>query len=382
MSTPAKIPFNRPFTVGPELEYIRQAVSSGRLAGGGSFAVKCEELLRARLGTGRVMLVPSCTAALEMAAILADIGPGDEVIMPSYTFVSTANAFVLRGAKPVFVDIRPDTLNLDENLVEAAVTPRTKAIVPVHYAGVGCEMDALMLLAVERGLRVIEDAAQAVHATYKGKHLGGIGDIGCFSFHETKNFIGGEGGAIVVNDPALVQRAEIIREKGTNRSLFFKGLVDKYTWVDVGSSFLVSEIVAAFLFAQLERADEITAARLSRHARYHEAFAGLEREGRVRRPLTPDACRHNAHLYYLICASAAERDTLLARLNARGVGAVFHYVPLHKAPMARKLGVPDTPLPVTEDLSARLIRLPLFYDLTEAEQARAIDEVLAFYRTA
>ena len=376
------IPFNRPFLIGPELDYIRQAVESGRLAGGGPFSRKCEERLQRELGTGRVMLVPSCTAALEMAALLADIGPGDEVIMPSFTFVSTANAFVLRGAKPVFVDIRPDTLNIEENLVEAAITPRTKAIVPVHYAGVGCEMDALMLLAVERGLRVIEDAAQAVDATYKGKYLGGIGDIGCYSFHETKNFLSGEGGAIVINDPALIERAEILREKGTNRSQFFKGLVDKYTWVDVGSSFLVSEVVSAYLCAQLENRAAITARRLALHARYHAAFADLEKQGRARRPLCPDACTHNAHLYYLLCATAAERDALLAHLNARGIGAVFHYIPLHQAPMARKLGLPVQVLPVTEDLSARLLRLPLYYGLSESDQERVIAETLAFFQKA
>jgi dTDP-4-amino-4,6-dideoxygalactose transaminase len=294
-----------------------------------------------------------------MAALLANLGPGDEVILPSFTFVSTANAFVLRGAKPVFVDIRPDTLNIEENLIEAAITPRTKVICPVHYAGVGCDMDAIHLLARDHGLMVI--------------------DIGCFSFHETKNFIAGEGGAIVINNPALIERAEILREKGTNRSQFFKGLVDKYTWVDVGSSFLVSEIVAAYLCAQLEEMKAITARRMALYRRYDQAFADLEQQGRVRRPRCPDHCGHNAHLYYLLCASSAERDALLAHLQQRKIGAVFHYVPLHRAPMARQLGLPDVSLPVTEDLSARLIRLPLYYDLSEPDQARVIEETLRFF---
>jgi dTDP-4-amino-4,6-dideoxygalactose transaminase len=373
------IPFNRPFLIGPELEYIREAVASGALAGGGPFSRRCEDLLRRDLGGGRVMLTPSCTAALEMAALLADIGPDDEVILPSFTFVSTANAFVLRGARPVFVDIRPDTLNLDESRLAAALTPRTKAIVSVHYAGVGCAMDEILLLAVEHGLRVIEDAAQAVGARYRDKALGGIGDLGCFSFHETKNILAGEGGAIVINDPALVERAEIVREKGTNRSQFFRGLVDKYTWVDLGSSFLVSEVVAAYLCAQLEHREAINARRLALHGRYQAAFADLAAAGRVRLPWHPPECQPNGHLFHLICETAAARNALLDHLRARGVGAVFHYVPLHQAPMARKLGLPETALPVTEDLAARLLRLPLHYSLAESEQDQVIAATREFF---
>lgn len=376
---PTLIPFNRPFIVGREQEYMADAVRSGRLSGGGKYSQLCEAWLQERLGLGKVLLAPSCTAALEMAALLLDLGPEDEVILPSYTFVSTANAFVLRGAKPVFVDICPDTLNLDPTAVAQAITEQTRAIVPVHYAGVGCDMAALTLLAEQHGIPLVEDAAQGVYAWRDGKALGSFGALAAFSFHETKNFISGEGGALVINDPALFDRAEIIREKGTNRSQFFKGLTDKYTWVDVGSSFLPSELASAFLYAQLEHAGEITDQRLSRWQRYHAAFAGLERVGQLRRPIIPDRVIHNAHMYYLICRTPEERDALLAHLQARQICAVFHYVPLHNAPMAKKMGLKEVHLPVTEDLSARLLRLPLYFELSDEDQDRVIAEVEAFY---
>lgn len=378
---PPYIPFNRPFIVGRELEYMEQAVRSGRLSGGGEFSRKCEAWLEREARVHRAMLVPSCTAGLEMAALLIDLQPGDEVILPSFTFVSTANAFVLRGAVPVFVDIQPETLNLDPAGVEAAITPRTRAIVPVHYAGVSCDMDRLVELARAHNLRLIEDAAQAVQSSWKGRPLGSFGDLAAYSFHETKNFISGEGGALVINDPELVERAEIIREKGTNRTNFFKGLTDKYTWVDLGSSFLPSELVSAFLYAQLEHADEITARRLALWNRYHQAFADLEARGRVRRPIIPAHCTHNAHLYYLLLRDGDDRDRMLQALNGQGIGAVFHYVPLHNAPMARKILPGEPPsLPVTEATSARLLRLPLYFELSEADQDRVIRAVLAAAR--
>jgi len=377
---PTAIPFNRPFILSRELEYMADAVQSGRLSGGGKYSRLCERWLSETLGIGATMLTPSCTAALEMAAVLLDIGPGDEIIMPSYTFVSTANAFALRGARPVFVDVESDTLNISPSAIAEAITPKTKAIVPVHYAGVGCDMVPIMALAQQHGIRVIEDAAQGVFAWRDGRALGGWGDLACFSFHETKNFMSGEGGALVVNDPALHSRAEIVREKGTNRSQFFKGLTDKYTWVDLGSSFLPSELAAAFLFAQLEHAEEITRRRLTWWDVYHAAFEPLEKDGLLRRPIIPASCRHNAHLYYLLCATPEERDGLLAYLNGQQIGAVFHYVPLHKAPMARTLGLDEPVLPVTEALSARLIRLPLYYDLGVEDQSRVIAAVHAFYR--
>ena len=373
------IPFNRPFLIGNELTYIADAVNSGQLAGGGGYSRRCEEWMQREFGAGKVLLTPSCTAALEMAAMLCGVEPGDEVITPSFTFVTTAGAFVLRGAKPVFVDIRADTLNLDETRVEAAVTPRTRAIVPVHYAGVGAEMDALLPVARRRGLRVVEDAAQAVAATYRGRWLGTLGDLGCFSFHETKNFICGEGGALVINDPSLVERAEILREKGTDRSKFFRGEKDKYTWVDIGSSFLPSELQAAFLFAQLEQSARITARRMAIHARYQERLLPLEAAGRLRLPRIPPHCGHNAHLFHLLLNTPAARDAMLAFLKSRGIGAVFHYVPLHTSPMGRAFGYGPGDFPVTEDLSARLLRLPCFYELDDAGQDRVCGEVEAFF---
>jgi dTDP-4-amino-4,6-dideoxygalactose transaminase len=316
-----------------------------------------------------------------MCAILADIQPGDEVIVPSFSFVSTANAFVLRGARIRFVDIRPDTLNLDERLIEAAVTGRTRAIVVVHYAGVACEMDAILDIARRHNLLVIEDAAQGVNATYKDRYLGTIGQLGAYSFHETKNFISGEGGALVINDERFIERAEIVREKGTNRSKFFRGEVDKYTWVDIGSSFLPSEIVAAFLYAQLEEAETITKKRWAIHDYYTERLAPLAEKGLVRLPMSPPECLHNAHMFYLILPDGKSRDALLQHLRQRDIHAVFHYVPLHTSPMGKKMGGKDGDLPVTEDLAGRLIRLPCYFELTESDQARVVAEVYEFIKT-
>jgi dTDP-4-amino-4,6-dideoxygalactose transaminase len=365
------IPFNRPYMTGKEIAYIQEAHAAGHLSGDGPFTARCHAWLERRCGSRRALLTPSCTAALEMAALLADIGPGDEVIMPSYTFVSTANAFVLRGGVPVFVDIRPDTLNLDERKIAAAITARTRAIVPVHYSGVGCDMDAIMALAAEREVLVIEDAAQGLMASYKGRPLGGLGQLAAVSFHETKNVISGEGGALLVNDARFVERAEIVREKGTNRKQFFRGVVDKYTWVDVGSSYLPNEISAAFLWAQLEQADPITQRRRALWSRYHAAFAELEAAGRLRRPMAPPECMHNAHMYYLLLPSLGQRNRFIARLKRAGIQAVFHYVPLHSSPMGRKIGRAAGDLSTTEDIAARLVRLPLWLGL-EAEQQRVI----------
>lgn len=374
-----QIPFNKPYMTGKELWYIAQAHALGNLAGDGSFTKKCNGWLEQRTGTHKALLTHSCTAALEMAAILADLQPGDEVIMPSYTFVSTANAFVLRGAVPVFVDIRPDTLNIDETKIEAAITERTRAIVPVHYAGVGCEMDSIMAIARRHDLLVIEDAAQGIMATYKGRPLGSIGHLGCLSFHETKNIISGEGGALLVNDPALAERAEIIREKGTNRSQFFRGQVDKYTWVDVGSSYLPSELIAAFLWAQMEEADEITRRRLAIWSNYHQWLEGPERAGKLRRPIIPRECVHNAHMYYILLPDLATRTALIEALKRHDIHPVFHYVPLHSAPAGRRFGRTHGELSVTEDIADRLLRLPLWLGL-EPQQTRVIERLLAELR--
>ncbi|MGD7036996.1 dTDP-4-amino-4,6-dideoxygalactose transaminase [Methylotuvimicrobium buryatense] len=355
-----KTPFNKPYMTGRELWYIAQAHTMGHLSGDGSFTKKCHAWLEQKTGTRKALLTHSCTAALEMAAILADIQPGDEVIMPSYTFVSTANAFVLRGAVPIFVDIRPDTLNIDETLIEAAITPRTKAIVPVHYAGVGCEMDAIMEIAERHDLLVIEDAAQGIMSTYKGRPLGTIGHLGAYSFHETKNIISGEGGALLVNDTRFVERAEIIREKGTNRSQFFRGQVDKYTWVDAGSSYLPGEVIAAFLWAQMEEAEEITRKRLAIWDRYHEALAPMEASGNLRRPIIPAECRHNAHMYYVLLESLEQRTETIARLKEQEIYAVFHYVPLHSSPAGLRYGRAVGDMHNTSELSDRLLRLPLW----------------------
>lgn len=370
-----KIQFNRPFMTGRELHYIAEAKFGNMLAGDGPFTKRCHEWLEHKCGCERALLTHSCTAALEMAALLLDIQPGDEVIMPSYTFVSTANAFVLRGGVPVFVDIREDTLNLDERLIEAAITPRTRAIVPVHYAGVACEMDAIMAVAKRHGLRVVEDAAQGVMASYKGRVLGSIGDLGAYSFHETKNVISGEGGALLVNDSALAIRAEIIREKGTDRSRFFRGEVDKYTWQEVGSSFLPGELVAAFLWAQLEEANSITRRRLAIWQRYHELVEPLEQKGLLRRPIVPADCQHNAHMYYVLLAPDVDRQVVLSELKKHEIYSVFHYVPLHSSPGGLRYGRAHGELEVTVRQSERLVRLPLWVGLS-AEQQECIVEVL------
>jgi len=362
-----KIPFNRPYVTGREMEYIRTVVEGGRFAGNGEFSQKCARRLEEITGCRKAILVPSGTAALEMMMVLAGIGPGDEVIMPSFTFSSTANAVVLRGATPVFIDIRPDTLNMDETLVEAAITPRTRAILPVHYAGVGCEMDTIMSIAEKHGLLVLEDAAQCILSYYKNRHIGSLGQMGALSFHETKNIHCGEGGALLINDPAFVERAEIVMEKGTDRSKFFRGEIDKYTWVDVGSSYLVNEISASFLWAQLEEAENIVRSRLDLWNQYHEALAPLEAAGLLRRPVVPEACaRHNAHIYYVLFNTAEERDATMSVLYEKGIKAVFHYVPLHSANAGKSLGTTfSTNLPVTTDLSCRLLRLPLFIGLSQ-----------------
>ncbi len=362
------IPFNKPYVTGQEPACIAEAYANAQLSGDGAFTRKCHGLLEAQTGATKALLTHSCTAALEMTAMLAGIGPGDEVIMPSYTFVSTANAFVLRGAVPVFVDIRADTCNLDETLVEAAITDRTRAIVAVHYAGVACDMDTLQDIARRHNLLLIEDAAQGVMARYKGQALGAIGDFGTYSFHETKNVTCGEGGALLVKTPDYAQRAEIIREKGTNRSQFFRGQVDKYTWVDVGSSYLPGELVAAFLWAQLQEAETITAARLAIWARYHALLAPLEAAGLLRRPVVPADCEHNAHMYYVVLAPHLDRQQVLAGLRAAGVNAVFHYVPLHSSPAGRQFGRVHGSLAVTDRVGEQLLRLPLWIGLTAEAQ--------------
>lgn len=374
-----KIPFNKPYMTGRELDYIAQAHDSGHLSGDGPFTKRCHAWLEQRTGARKALLTHSCTGALEMAAILLDLAPGDEVIMPSFTFVSTANAFVLRGAVPVFVDIRPDTLNIDENLIEAAITPRTRAICVVHYAGVGCEMDAIMAIAQRHGLYVVEDAAQGILSSYKGRPLGGIGHLAALSFHETKNVISGEGGALLVNDERFAERAEIIREKGTNRSKFFRGQVDKYTWVDVGSSYLPSEILAAFLAAQLEHADDITQRRLAIWDIYQQAFAESEAQGRLRRPAIPAHCVQNAHMYYLLLRDLEHRTAFIEGLKAQGIGAVFHYIPLHSSPAGQRYCRASGPLAVTDATSDRLVRMPLWLGL-EDSQARVVSSALGLLR--
>jgi dTDP-4-amino-4,6-dideoxygalactose transaminase len=371
----ARIPFNQPLVTERELDYVRQAVANHHLAGNGPFTAKCHAWLQAQLRVDKALLTQSCTAALEMAALLIGVGPGDEVIMPSFTFVSTANAFVLRGATPVFVDIREDTCNLDESLVAAAITPRTKAIVPVHYAGVACEMDALAAIAAAHDLVVVEDAAQGLLASYRGQPLGSIGAAATLSFHETKNVIGGEGGALIVNDLRWSARADVLWEKGTNRTQFHRGEVDRYTWVDVGSSYLPSEITAAFLFAQFESAQAITDRRLAVWRQYHEAFAPWEAKGVLRRPIVPAACRHNGHLYYLLFEDLSQRTSVQSLLHKAGVQAVFHYVPLHSSPAGQRYGRAATPLPVTDRTASRLLRLPLWAEMTEADVAFVADAV-------
>ena len=375
-----KIPFNKPFTIGAELENIAAAVGDGHLAGDGRFTRQCHQWLEQNLGAKRALLTHSCTAALEMAAILCDLKPGDEVIMPSFTFVSTANAFVLRGAVPVFVDVRRDTFNLDERLIDAALTPRTKAIVPVHYAGVSCEMDVIMDLARQRSLLVVEDAAQGILAEYRGRKLGAIGHLGCLSFHETKNVISGEGGALLVNDERFVARAEVIREKGTNRAQFFRGEVDKYSWVDIGSSYLPSELVGAFLWAQLEQARAINARRMDLCSAYRKGLEPLARSGALALPQPePAGVTGNGHMFYVLLQDLAARTRLIAHLKTRGIHSVFHYVPLHSSPAGRKFGRVAGPMTVTDDVSGRLLRLPLYFELDEGDVRHIAAAIREFF---
>lgn len=369
--------FNKPYMTGKELGYIAQAHHNAVLAGNGAFTKKCAGWLASKTGAAKALITHSCTGALEMAALLADLQPGDEVIMPSYTFVSTANAVVLRGALPVFVDIRLDTLNIDERLIEAAITKKTRAIMPVHYAGVGCEMDTIMEIAQRHHLYVIEDAAQGVMSTYKGKPLGSIGHFGAYSFHETKNIISGEGGALLVRDPENEELAEIVWEKGTDRSRFFRGEVDKYTWQHVGSSFLPGEITAAFLWAQLEEAEKITCGRMATWNCYHAKFEELESRGLCRRPVIPNECQHNAHMYYLLLPSAELRNKALAKLKENGVGAIFHYIPLHSSPGGLRYARTHGEMTNTESLSGRIVRLPLWYGMAEQDIEQVITTTAA-----
>ena len=372
------IDFNRPAFVGSELEYIQDAIHRGMLCGDGIYTKKCSQWMEKEFDVSRVMLTTSCTHALEMAAFLCDIQPGDEVIMPSYTFVSTADAFVLRGAKIVFVDIRPDTMNLDEKLIEQAITPKTKVIVPVHYAGVACEMDTIMDIAHRHGLKVVEDAAQGVDACYKGKALGTIGDFGCYSFHETKNFTMGEGGALLFQKEEYLEKAEILREKGTDRSKFFRGQVDKYRWMDYGSSYRPSELNAAYLYAQLEEKDKIQKKRMEIYEYYHRNLADLAAEGKVEQPYVPQECEHNAHMYYLKVKDMKVRTRLLAYLRENGICSVFHYVPLHSAPAGQKFGRFAGEDVYTTKESERLLRLPMFYNLDMEDVKRIVDVIHKF----
>lgn len=374
------IPFNAPPIVGSEVEYMQSAMASGKLCGDGGFTRRCQQWMEQHFGSKKVLLTPSCTASLEMAALLIDIQPGDEVIMPSYTFVSTANAFVLRGATIVFVDVRPDTLNIDETLIEAAITAKTRAIVPVHYAGVACEMDSIMALAAKHKLFVIEDAAQGVMSQYKGRALGTIGHIGCFSFHETKNYTaGGEGGATLINDAKLVERAEIIREKGTNRSQFFRGQVDKYTWRDIGSSYLMADLQAAYLWAQLEAAEQINQQRLRLWQRYYDALQPLAAAGRIELPVVPQDCRHNAHMFYIKLRDSDDRQALINWMKEAEILTVFHYIPLHSSPAGERFGRFHGDDLFTTKESERLLRLPLFYNLTDNNQRTVISSLLSFF---
>lgn len=369
------LPFTKPGLTGREIAYVSEVIESGRLTGGGVFTQRCQEWLRHQTGAQSVLLTHSCTGALEMAALLLDIRPGDEVIMPSYTFVSTANAFVLRGAVPVFVDIRPDTLNLDETLVDAAITDRTRAIVPVHYAGVACEMDTLMEIARHSELAVVEDAAQGIASTYKGRALGSIGDLGAFSFHGTKNIVSGEGGALLTSNTELADAAEVVWEKGTDRRKFLRGAVDRYTWRRVGSSFLPPETTAAVLWAQLEGLDDLIGERLRLWSLYHQALAAAEADGRLRRPVVPPECGHNAHIYYVLMGDRAERDATLVRLRSAGIEATSHYEPLHSADAGRIYGRASGALPCTDDAAGRILRLPLWVGMTESQVLHTVEEV-------
>ena len=376
------IPFNVPPMVGTEMEYMKQAIEARKICGDGRFTKQCNAWLEQRFGAKKALLTTSGSTALDMAALLCGLQPGDEVILPSFTFSSTANSFVLAGAKLVFVDIRPDTMNIDETKIEAAITDRTRVIVPVHYAGVACEMDTIMDIARQHHLLVVEDAAQGVMSTYKGRALGTIGDIGCYSFHETKNYSMGEGGALILNREEDIEKAEILREKGTNRSKFFRGQVDKYTWVDFGDSYLPSELNAAYLWAQLQQADEINSDRLASWRAYDKAFRCLQEKGKAQLPVIPEGCVHNAHMYYLKCASLAERTALIRYLKERDILAVFHYVPLHSAPAGQKFGRFNGEDVHTTADSDRLVRLPMYYHLTEEDRNRVIDAVLSFYKEA
>jgi dTDP-4-amino-4,6-dideoxygalactose transaminase len=373
------INFNVPPYTGKEIEYIQEAVRNQKICGDGPFTKKCSEWIEAKTGTEKCLLTTSCTHATELAALLADIQEGDEVIMPSYTFVSTADAFVLRGAKVVFVDVRPDTMNIDETLIEDAVTERTKAIVPVHYAGVGCEMDTIMDIARRHDLLVVEDAAQGIMSTYKGKALGTFGEFGCFSFHETKNFSMGEGGALLIRDQKYIEDAEIFREKGTDRSKFFRGQVDKYRWQNYGSSYLPSDMNAAYLYAQLQLADEITKTRMARWNEYRQQLAPLAEAGRIELPYIPEHCEHNAHMFYIKTKDMEERSRLIAFLKEKGIMAVFHYVPLHSAPAGMKFGRFHGEDKYTTKESERLLRLPMFYTLTADQTEYITEQVKAFY---
>ena len=373
------IRFNVPPYVGKETEYMKEAIDSHKICGDGEFTKRCNAWIEEHTGTAKALLTTSGTQALEMAALLSDIQPGDEVILPSYTFVSTANAFALRGAKLVFVDIRPDTMNIDEKLIEDAITDKTKAIVPVHYAGVGCEMDTILDIAKRHNLVVVEDAAQGVNAFYKGRALGSIGDYGCFSFHETKNYSMGEGGAILINRPEQIEDAEIIREKGTDRSRFFRGQVDKYTWVNIGSSFLPSDINAAYLMAQLEMADEINENRLRSWEHYNEGLQDLAQAGVIELPYIPEECAHNAHMFYIKTKDMEERKALISYLKERDIAAVFHYVPLHSAPAGLRFGRFHGEDRYTTKESERLLRLPMYYNLSESDRQKVIDAVRGFY---
>ena len=372
------IPFNRASLAGHEIDYVLQTISRGHISGDGYFTRRCHSLLESALGVPKILLTTSCTDALEMAALLLDIEPGDEVIVPSYTFVSTINAFVLRGARPVFIDVRADTLNLDESQLEGLITPRTKAIVPVHYAGVGCEMDRIMDVAAKHDIAVIEDNAHGLFARYKGRFLGTYGALATQSFHETKNFSCGEGGALLINDPQYIERAEVLREKGTNRARFFRGQVDKYTWTDLGSSYLPSDMLAAFLYAQLQARDKIQAGRERIWNYYREHLAEWARDNDVRLPIVPSHCEQSFHMFYLILPSLADRESLIAHLKLRNILSVFHYVPLHLSPMGRKWGYTEQDCPVTQDVSNRLVRLPFFNDLTEEDQRTVVAAVCEF----
>jgi len=372
------IDFNRPSIAGQEMTYIQDAIFNQKaLCGNGFYTKKCVALLEQSFNINKALLTTSCTAALEMASILLDLKPGDEVIVPSYTFVSTVNAFILRGAKPVFVDIREDTLNLDESKIESLITPKTRAIFVVHYAGVGAEMDTILEISHRYNLFVVEDAAQAIGATYKNKYLGTLGHLGTYSFHETKNIICGEGGALLINDEQFIERAEILLEKGTNRKQFCEGLIDKYTWVDIGSSYVLSELNAAYLYGQLENENLIYNKRLSLFKKYYETLSPLQQK--IRLPIVPTHCEQNGHMFYMICSSNKERQKLINFLREKNIQAVFHYIPLHQSPMGQKFSK-NNYLPVTEDIAARLVRLPMFYDLTKEEQSFVIKEIISFYK--